>query len=452
MSIIRNNNQTVRRTAAVHNLGCKVNAYESEAMERMLQDAGYELVPFSEKADVYVVNTCTVTNTADRKSRQMLHRARHTNPDALIVAVGCYVQTHEEQVLADQDIDLAIGTNEKSKLIGLIEERLKDGRTGREHVCASVSDISRQADYEELPEHLPQERCRAFLKIQDGCDQFCSYCAIPLARGRIRSREPEDIVKEAEMLAEAGFKEIVLTGIHLCSYGRGLERGRAASKSGDHMDVLLQLIRQLADVNGISRIRLGSLEPGSMSEGVIRELSLIPEVCPHFHLSLQSGCDATLARMNRHYTTEEFSHVCDLLRSYYTDPTLTTDVIVGFPGESEEEFEQTCSFLERIRFYHTHLFKYSRRDGTRAAVMPDQVSEAVKTDRSRRLEQLNRQMKETFRKQMEGRRAEVLIEENENGIWIGHTAGYLKAQVTSPEAAYNELFTGVIGKEIRIID
>ncbi len=452
MSIISNNYQTVRRTAAVHNLGCKVNAYESEAMERMLQEAGYELVPFSEKADVYIVNTCTVTNTADRKSRQMLHRARHINPDALIVAVGCYVQTHVEQVLADQDIDLAIGTNEKSKLIGLIEARLGEDQTGKQQVRASVSDISRRADYEMLPEHLPQERCRAFLKIQDGCDQFCSYCAIPLARGRIRSREPEDIVKETEMLAAAGFKEIVLTGIHLCSYGRGLAKEAAASKSGDDMAVLLQLIRRLADLKGISRIRLGSLEPGSMTEEVIRGLSFIPKVCPHFHLSLQSGCDVTLARMNRHYTTDQFAHVCDLLRLYYDEPTLTTDVIVGFPGESEEEFEQTCSFLERIRFYHTHLFKYSRRDGTRAAVMPDQVPESLKTERSRRLENLNRHMKEFYRKQLEGKRAEVLIEENEDGMWIGHTAGYLKAQVNSPEAAYNELFTGIIGKEIRIID
>ena len=431
-----------RPTAAVHNLGCKANAYESEAMAGMLRDAGYTIVPFQEKADVYVVNTCTVTNIADRKSRQMLHRARRLNPDALIVAVGCYVQTHREQLEEDADVDLLIGTNCKSQLVEMIRQA-----SG----ASCITDVSAPSAYENLPAYPVQDRCRAVLKIQDGCNQFCSYCAIPLARGRVRSRDPKEVLAEAGMLAGKGYKEIVLTGIHLCSYG--LDFPAQKSSPEKPMQALIGLIGELSDIPGIVRIRLGSLEPGSMTDDVIRQLAGIPAVCPHFHLSLQSGCDATLKRMNRRYTADEFRHVCDCLRACYKDPTLTTDVIVGFPGEDEEEFKETYRFLEEIRFYHTHIFKYSRRDGTRAASMPGQVPEAVKTERARVLGELDRQMKEMYRGLYEGRSAEVLIEEKrEDGLWTGHTAGYLKAAMTGDNLKSNELAAGTIGKEIRLID
>lgn len=436
----------INRTAAVHNLGCKANAYESEAMISMLRDAGYEIVPFSQRADVYVINTCTVTNIADRKSRQMIHRARHLNPDAVVVAAGCYVQTHQEQIIQDQDVDIVIGTNEKSHLIELLESKLPR---------AFISDISKEAAYDELPAHMTQERCRAFLKIQDGCNQFCSYCAIPLARGRIRSRKPADVLAEARLLAQAGYKEIVLTGIHLCSYG--IDFIDRHSQKKNNMDLLIQLIKEMASIDGLSRIRLGSLEPGSMSEKVISQLAMTPQVCPHFHLSLQSGCDATLKRMNRHYSTTDFERVCALLRSYYHEPTLTTDVIVGFPGETEAEFQETYRFLERIRFYHTHIFKYSRRDGTRAAAMTDQVPEKIKTERSHVLNSLDRSMNDFYRKKFAGNTVEVLLEEradnhSEMECWIGHTDGYLKVEVYGSGFRENELITGVIGKEIHMID
>ena len=430
-------------TAAVHNLGCKANAYETEAMVSMLRDAGYTIVPFDHKADIYVVNTCTVTNTADRKSRQMLHRARQMNPDALIVAVGCYVQTHRDTILQDGSVDLVIGTGHKAELIRMIRN------ASAQNSC--ISDVSRRFSYEELPIHPTQDRCRAFLKIQDGCDQFCSYCAIPLARGRVRSRKPENVLREARMLAESGFKEIVLTGIHLCSYGKDFEDTNR--KEHANMDVLLDLIGELAGISGISRIRLGSLEPGSMTRDVIRNLSQIPQVCPHFHLSLQSGSNHTLARMNRRYTTEQFREVCDMLRSFYKEPVLTTDIIVGFPGEDKSEFDQTCAFLKDIHFYHTHIFKYSKRDGTRAASMSDQIPEQIKTERSRLLGQINAEMKEYYKKRFEGKSVQVLTEERvSDHEWTGHTAEYLKVSVFKSDLRENELYTGVIGKEIRITD
>ena len=433
-----------KRTAALHNLGCKVNAYETEAMTAMLKEAGYEIVPFTERADVYVINTCTVTNEADRKSRQMLSRARRMNPDAVICAVGCYVQT--QSAAASGFADILLGTNEKHRLTGLIDRafaKRTDSSFAEPEVC--VNDVSAPSLYEELPDHLPEERTRAVLKIQDGCNQFCSYCAIPLARGRVRSRKPEDVLREARFLADAGIREIVLTGIHLCSYGTDF-----AGSSG--LDPLIDLIGKIAAIPGICRIRLGSLEPGYMTEEAIRKMAGIRELCPHFHLSLQSGCDATLKRMNRHYTTEQFRQVCARLRACFDEPTLTTDVIVGFPGESEEEFALTREFLEEIRFYHTHIFKYSRRDGTRAALMPDQVPAAVKTRRSRVLNELNEFHKEYYSKLMEGRRESVLLEEPAEGGWTGHTAGYMKAFVQGTGHCRNELFCGIIGKEIQLSD
>ena len=433
-------------TAAVHSLGCKVNSYESDAMTAMLREAGYRIVPFNRKADAYVINTCTVTNTADQKSRQMLHRARKMNPDAVIAAVGCYVQTHVEKMQSDPNIDILIGTNEKSRLIPMLQEAFLNRRKAGQFPRAAAPDISGPSAYEELKAHLPDSHTRAVLKIQDGCNQFCSYCAIPLARGRVRSRRQEDILREARLLAGSGVHEIVLTGIHLCSYAA--ERDPAVTDASP----LTDLCAQIAGIPGIERIRLGSLEPGSMSDEVIRAMADNSKICPHFHLSLQSGCDTTLRRMNRRYSTEQFRAVCDRLRQVYDEPTLTTDLIVGFPGETEEEFEQTRLFVSQIRFYHTHIFKYSRRDGTRAASMPGQISGEVKSRRSKVLSALNDAQKEYYRKKFEGRTAEVLLEEPAGGGWVGYTREYVKVLAKGDGFARNDLITGIIGKEFRVID
>ena len=309
-----------KKRAALHNLGCKVNAYETEAMGQLLEANGYEIVPFEEEADVYLINTCSVTNMADRKSRQMLHRARKKNPKAVIVAAGCYVQASAEEILKNGDADLIIGNNQKNRLPELLAAYRKE-----EGAWESVIDIAHTKEYEELTLEKTAEHTRAFIKIQDGCNQFCSYCIIPFTRGRIRSRKPEDIQNELVRLARAGYREAVLTGIHLSSYGKDFEEPVS----------LLDIIRLASGVDGIERIRLGSLEPRIVTEEFVREISAMKKVCPHFHLSLQSGCDATLRRMNRHYTTEEYARCCGLLRKYYSHPAITTDVIVGFPGETE---------------------------------------------------------------------------------------------------------------------
>ena len=345
------------KKAALHNLGCKVNAYETEAMQQMLEEAGYEIVPFSEKADVYVINTCSVTNMADRKSRQMLHRAKKRNPDAAVVAAGCYVQTKEDEAKCDEAIDILIGNNQKKELV----ERLDAFFAGRGEKVEAVVDINHEKQaFEELTLDHAAEHTRAFIKVQDGCNQFCSYCIIPYARGRVRSRNVQNVLEEVKRLAASGYQEVVLTGIHLSSYG--IDCGES----------LLHLIQMVHQVEGIRRIRLGSLEPRIVTETFAEELAKMEKICPHFHLSLQSGCDATLARMNRKYTTEEYENACSILRKNFTHPAITTDVIVGFPGETEEEFAQTKEYLKRIHFYEMHIFKYSRRQGTRAAVMEHQ--------------------------------------------------------------------------------
>lgn len=422
-------------TAAVHNLGCKVNAYESEAMAAMLEREGFTIVPFTERADVYVVNTCTVTNTADQKSRQMLHRARSLNPDALVVAVGCYVQTHQEDLSSDPAVDLMIGTNDKRDLPRMVRERLEDkGAPG-----IRVTDLVRPVDYEELPSDVIPHRTRAFLKIQDGCDQFCSYCAIPLARGRIRSRAEQDILKEAENLVKNGVKEIVLTGINVSSYGR--DRG-----DKDSGRALVALMRAMDALPGLERIRLSSLEPGIMTEETIAAMAQIPSLCPHFHLSLQSGCDTTLRRMNRHYTGTAYAAACERIRAHFDHPTLTTDVIVGFPGETDEEFEASCRFIESIGFYRLHVFKYSRRDGTRAAGMPDQIPEPVKQERSKRLLALSSEAQRAFEASLEGQEEEILLEEETPEGWTGHTRGYVPVLVPEGTHQANETVRGIVRK------
>lgn len=421
------------KKAALHNLGCKVNAYETEAMQHLLEEAGYEIVPFTQKADVYVINTCSVTNMADRKSRQMLHKAKKNNPDSIVVATGCYVQTSEKEVLNDLSVDIVIGNDRKHDLVRLLEEYSLDS------VNDTVDDINDgKHDFEELFIDQTKEHTRAFIKVQDGCNQFCSYCIIPYARGRVRSRRFENVIAEVERLAANGFKEVVLTGIHLSSYGVDFEEATG----------LLELIQAVNAVKGIERIRLGSLEPKIVTEHFASELSKLDKICPHFHLSLQSGCDATLKRMNRKYTTKEYERGCELLRKYFVHPAITTDVIVGFPGETEEEFEQTKAYLEHIHFYEMHIFKYSKRKGTRAAVMSDQIDEQIKAARSEKLIALGHDMSKEFRKFYIGKNEEALFEEKavigDKEYFVGYTKEYVKVAKKTDENLENQIVSGRI--------
>ena len=428
------------KKAALHNLGCKVNAYETEAMQEMLEQAGYEIVPFKEGADVYVINTCTVTNIADRKSRQMLHRARKMNPEAVVVAAGCYVQAKGGQE-ADPCIDIVIGNNHKKDLVRILKEyeenREKDraGGLGRERAgaCAAgeIGDINRTKEYESLHLTRTGEHTRAYIKVQDGCNQFCTYCIIPYARGRVRSRGMQDVVREVRTLADNGYQEVVLTGIHLSSYGIDFDGQRHLS----------DLIRAVHEIEGIRRIRLGSLEPGIVTEEFAGTLAAMPKICPHFHLSLQSGCDATLKRMNRRYTSEEYYEKCRILRKYFDDPALTTDVIVGFPGETEEDFQASFDFVDKVDFYETHIFKYSKREGTKAASMPDQVDEQVKAQRSARLIALGEKKRKAYEERFIGKTVEVLVEEDAvldgKKVQTGHTKEYIKIALDAQENLRN---------------
>ena len=415
------------KKVALHNLGCKVNAYETEAMQEILEQNGYEIVPFEEKADAYIVNTCSVTNMADKKSRQMLHRAKKMNPEAVVIAAGCYVQSAGEELLKDTSVDILIGNNEKVNLPSILENWEK------EHNPLHVHDLTREHTYEELTLSHTAGHTRAFMKIQDGCNQFCTYCIIPYTRGRVRSRRLSDIVSEAGRLAENGYQEVVLTGIHLDSYGTDLE---------EHEN-LLTVIQEIAKIDGIKRIRLGSLEPRIMTEEFVAGLAAEEKLCPHFHLSLQSGCDATLKRMNRRYSAEEFRQCCERLRRHFDDPALTTDVIVGFPGETEEEFTATVEFLKDICFYETHVFKYSRRKGTKADRMPDQIPEQIKNQRSDVLLALTEKNSGEYRKKLLGRTVKVLLEEESTiggtTYLAGHTREYVKVAVAPETAAAGEI-------------
>ena len=428
------------RKAALHNLGCKVNAYETEAMQEMLEQNGYEIVPFAEGADVYVINTCTVTNMADRKSRQMLHRARKMNPNAVVVAAGCYVQAQGAK--ADDCIDIIIGNNKKKDLITILDEHFT--KIEEKEPQVELIDIAHTHEYEEMRVSRQAEHTRANVKVQDGCNQFCSYCIIPYARGRVRSRKMEDVLAEVHTLASNGYQEIVLTGIHLSSYG--IDTG----------ENLLELIRAVHQVEGILRIRLGSLEPRIITREFAEGIAALPKMCPHFHLSLQSGCNTTLKRMNRRYTVEEYYEKCELLREVFDHPALTTDVIVGFPGETEEEFRESKAFLEKVNFYETHIFKYSRRQGTKAAEMKDQVPEPVKTERSNQLIALGKVNKKAFEDRLIGQTVEVLMEEEiqrDSETWqIGHTREYVKVGRKTEENLANQLINVEIENRSQIID
>ena len=423
------------RRAAFHTLGCKVNAYETEAMEELLQTAGYDIVPFTEQADVYVVNTCSVTNMAERKSRQMLHRAKKLNPEAVVVATGCYVQVSEEEARADAAVDLVLGNNQKRQIVTALDAYF-EGRTF-DDVLADVE----KEQYEELEVSTVLEHTRAFVKVQDGCNQFCSYCIIPYARGRVRSRRMENVIAEIKRLAEVGIQEVVLTGIHLSSYGREI----------DGESHLIELIEAIHPIDGISRIRLGSLEPRIITEEFVGRLKKLHKVCPHFHLSLQSGCEETLKRMNRHYTPEEYYEKCKLLRAAFENPAITTDVIVGFPGETDEEFDKTRQFLEKVHFYEMHIFRYSRRKGTRADKMENQIPEETKAQRSSILSSLESQMTKEFRTKWTGACVKVLLEERQeiNGVsyMVGHTPEYIKCAVET-DAPDNTIIDAIIEGEL----
>ena len=411
---------------ALHNLGCKVNAYEIEAMQQLLEEAGYEIVPFEPSADVYLINTCTVTNIADRKSRQMLHKAKKMNPDAIVIAAGCYVQTDEGKLDKDEAVDLILGNNQKGNIVQVLEE-YEQQHTRQKHVLK----INQTKEYEELAISHTAEHVRAYIKVQDGCNQFCTYCIIPYARGRVRSRKMEEVLEEITNLTKHGCQEFVITGIHVTSYGRDL---------GDV--TLIDLLEEIAKIPEVKRIRLGSLEPGFITKDTLDRLSKMESFCPHFHLSLQSGCDSVLKRMNRKYTTQDIREKCKAIREHFQYPALTTDIIVGFPGETEEEFEETRKFLEEIDLYEMHVFKYSIRKGTKAADMKPQINDQIKAKRSNILLEMSKQHQKEFETKQLGMVKEVLIEEKMHGkdhYYTGHTKEYIKVALYSEEPLENKI-------------
>lgn len=435
------------KKCALHNLGCKVNSYETQVMQQMMEEAGYEIVEFGkEPADVYIINTCSVTNIADRKSRQMIHKAKKLNPDAIVAATGCYVEAAGDNV--DEDVDIAIGNNEKSRLVEILDSYFAD-------VCEEKhthADINKVTDFDDMFMEAPMEHTRAYVKIQDGCNRFCTYCIIPYVRGRIRSRQKDDIFNEVSSLARKGCAEVVLTGIHLSSYGLDM---------GGNAPGLIDIIEMINGIEGIKRIRLGSLEPRIVTEEFAKRLAACEKICPHFHLSLQSGCDATLIRMNRKYTTEEFAEGVKILRRYFDNPAITTDVIVGFPGETQEEFDVTYEYLKRIKFYELHVFKYSRRKGTMADKMPDQVDEQIKSARSDRLLELDEKLSTQYREKYIGKDICVLTEEvnviEGTAYMTGFTPTYVKVAIpvdNMPDIQPNMLVTvravKLLGKDLVI--
>lgn len=434
------------KTAALHNLGCKVNAYETEAMQQLLEASGYRIVDFSQTADVYIINTCSVTNIADKKSRQMLHRAKKRNPNSIVVAAGCYAQSAKEALKKDMSVDIIIGNNKKKELPQILEKYFaaEEQKKYESRPQVHVIDISKTRDYEDLHIERIAGHTRAFLKVQDGCSQFCTYCIIPYTRGRIRSRRQEEAVEEVTGLTRKGYKEIVLTGIHLSSYGKDF----TDREQGENPAELIDLIRKIHSIDGVERIRLGSLEPRIVTREFSRALAELPKICPHFHLSLQSGCQATLKRMNRHYTPEEYLEGCRNLRRVFDNPAITTDVITGFPGETEEEFEETRKFLERAAFYEMHIFKYSRRGGTQADKMPDQVPEEIKVRRSDILLSLEKQMSQTYRQSFLGKECCILLEESVTiegkDYYIGYIPEYVRMAV--PAEKIENFLSGKTGK------
>ena len=399
---------------AFYTLGCKVNQYETNGMIQAFLEKGFEIVDFSEKADIYVINTCTVTSISDKKSRQMIRRTKQLNPDALVVAVGCYAQVAKDKLEEIKDIDLILGISEKTEIVRYVEEALQN-KEPQEH----ISDVMHQKEFVDFGSVNYTDKNRVAIKVQDGCNQFCTYCIIPYARGRIRSRKIENVKKEVEDLAKNGIKEIVITGIHVASYGKDLNENVG----------LIDLLEEINKIDGIERIRLSSLEPTLITEEFVERLSKLNKICDHFHLSLQSGCDATLKRMNRHYTTSDFKKATDLLRKTYPNVALTTDVIVGFPGETDEEFNITYKFLQDINFYKMHVFKYSQRHGTKAEKMPNQIDGKIKEERSRKLIELSDKNEKEQNKKYFNKILKVLVEKLEDGYFKGHTTNYIMVKI-----------------------
>ena len=442
------------KTVAFHTLGCKVNTYETEAMQQLMESAGYRCVDFGERADVYIVNTCSVTNIADRKSRQMLHRARKMNEDAIVVAAGCYVESAKNKIDEDLSIDIIVGNNNKNDIVNIINEYLQDKIKNK-----FIIDINKETEYEEFNISKINDHTRAFIKVQDGCNQFCSYCIIPFTRGRVRSRKMENIIDEVKSLSASGYKEIVLTGIHLSSYGvdfldesynKRMDKLTQTEESDEEFvtkNELLCLIENIANIEGIERVRIGSLEPRIIQESFIKSLSKIDKFCPHFHLSLQSGCDKTLKSMNRKYTADEFYEGVKLIRKYFASPAITTDIIVGFPGETKKDFEESKTFVEKVKFYETHIFPYSIREGTKAANMP-QVDGNEKVRRANILNEINLKNQKEFRALRIGKEDELLCEEIfiKDGIeyFTGYTKEYVKVAVLNSDLKTNDIVSGRI--------
>ena len=420
-----------QKTVSFYTLGCKVNQYESNAMAQEFKSKGYTVVHDEQDADIAIVNTCTVTNMSDRKSRQLLRRIKKLNPKTIVVAVGCYVQVAREKLEQIEEIDLVLGNNEKKDIVEHIETYLKENNK-----LNKVSDVMHQKQFIDFGAITYTEKTRAAIKIQDGCDRFCSYCIIPYARGRVRSRKPESIIEEVNKIVKQGIQEIVITGIHVASYG----------KDFDNNYKLIDLLEDLNKINNLKRIRLSSIEPIIMTDEFIKRLSKLEKICHHFHLSLQSGCDETLKRMNRRYTTQEFMEVVNRIRGTYDDVNLTTDIIVGFPGETDEEFEKTYEFLKEVKFYKMHVFKYSQREGTKAAVMPNQVDGNIKEERSQKLINLSNKNESEYNKQYIGKEVEVLFEEREENFYKGHTANYIMVKYKTDEDLENKI------KTVKIID
>lgn len=427
------------KKAALHNLGCKVNAYETEAMEELLKKDGFEIVGFDEKADVYVINTCSVTNIADRKSRQMIHRCKKLNPDACVVAAGCYVQNFGKDIADELGADIILGNNKKNDLVARIHEYYEklDDNEGPILDCLDINEGN--VSYENMRIEKDYEHTRAFVKVQDGCNQFCSYCIIPFARGRIRSRAIDDVVEEVTGLAAAGYKEVVITGIHLSSYGYGTDYG------------LADLLEAVQNIDGIERIRMGSLEPQIVTEDFGKRVSALSKMCPHFHLSLQSGCDTVLQRMNRKYSADEYYNGVEILRKYFNEPAITTDIIVGFPGETEEEYNITLDFVKKVKFSELHVFAYSKRAGTKAAKMPGQITNAVKKERSSKLIALGQEKTIEYRKSHIGKKLDVLFEEKINidgkDYFIGFSKEYIKCAIKTGDADYSNTILSVKATE-----
>ena len=412
------------KTVAFITLGCKVNQYETNAMTQQFIENDYEVVDHTQKADIYIVNTCTVTNMSDRKSRQMLRRVKELNKEAVVVACGCYAQVAKEELEKIKEINLVLGNNEKKDIVQYVEKFIKNKIPE-----VQTEDVMHQKDFVEFGDITFTEKTRAVIKIQDGCDRFCSYCIIPYARGRVRSRRPEHILSEIHKIAKEGIQEVVITGIHIASYGKDFKEQYG----------LIDLLEEMNEIEGIERIRLGSIEPLLITEAFINRLEKLTKVCHQFHLSLQSGCDEILKRMNRRYTTEQFKDIVALLRNKFEDVILTTDIIVGFPGESEEEFEKTYTFLKEIKFYKMHVFKYSPRKGTKAAVMPNQIDGNKKEERSRKLIELSNQNEKAYNQNYIGKEVEILFEEEKNGIWQGHTKNYILAHYKTEKNIENRI-------------